>query len=391
MNIQQHFFHFFRTKPIPYSIPLFKNTGKAIQSTAVHSAHHPSKEFNTNLNPMLYLKMKQLTYAILLPTLTCIAVLLLLLLATIAEQHLANHLVSTHEILSDHVSSLASYYNPPTHSQTPAPPPDLGLSTEAHLIQAAKDGNLTTVQRALDRMQIHDSHRHAVVDMALYYSAEFDHVDIVSHLLSREGVDPNEAHHQDGHTALTIACSKGHADVVQLLILTRGSTINFNLKAKRGKTALIWASINGHDRVVQLLTGKKHRVHLELRDNHYKRTALMWATANHHTAVVDTLLRAGANPHTKGAKNPFLKRKHRVQPHVNAMHIAKHYKHHEAVKHLDRHIQARTHTVPMSQEHAEELDELRRSTLGPKKTKEEEAEAAAEAAAAEKEKGGMEL
>ena len=305
-------------------------------------------------------RLKQITYAIVIPIVSCAGILFLLLCATIVEEQIAKHLINTHEIISNHISKTF-----PPESKMKV---DRGLSTEEHLIQAAKKGNLTTVRRAVDRMQIHDSHRHRVLDMALYYSSEFDHIDVVSYLLSREGVDPNEGHHKDGHTVLTIACSKGHADIVQMLILTRGSTVNFNIKAKRGKTALIWASINGHVSVVQLLTGIKNRVNLELRDDHYKRTALMWATANHHSDVVEVLLRAGANPHAQGARNPFLKRQHRSQPHVNAMHIAKHYEHHEAIKHLENHIKARSHTVPISKEHADALDSLRDRILGPRNT-----------------------
>jgi hypothetical protein len=300
-------------------------------------------------------KLKQLTGTLCAATFGCAAVLLLLLAATVLEEYIAFHLLNTHETVFNHVQSYSSV-------SSAAAPVQKGLSTEEHLIEAAKNGNLTTVKRALHRMQIHDLHRHAVVDMALYYAAEFDHVDIVSHLLSREGVDPNEGHHKDGHTVLTIACSKGHADVVDLLLTKRGKRVNFNIKAKRGKTALIWAAIHGHDEVVKLLTAKKHRVNLELRDEHYKRTALMWATANHNSNIVDILLRAGADPHAKGAENPHLKRQYRAQHHVNAMHIAKHYEHHEAVQHLERHIQARTHTVPTSKEHAEALDRLRIAT-----------------------------
>ena len=169
-------------------------------------------------------KLKQITGTLFAATFGCAAVLLLLLAATVMEEHIAFHLLNTHETVSNHMQS--------TYSS--AAPVQKGLSTEEHLIEAAKNGNLTTVKRALHRMQIHDLHRHAVVDMALYYAAEYDHIDIVSHLLRREGVDPNEGHHKDGHTVLTIACSKGHADVVDLLIAKRGKSINFNIKAKRG-------------------------------------------------------------------------------------------------------------------------------------------------------------
>ncbi len=307
---------------------------------------------------MIKKKIKQITYAICLPTLACIFLIMLLLSATVLEEKMAKSFIAVHKHVSDHTSKIITkLVNPPPS------PIHLGLSTEEHLIQAAKNGNLTVVQRALHRLQIHNSHRHAVVDMALYYAAEFNHIDIVAHLLSREGVDPNEGHHEDGHTVLTVASSKGYTEIVQLLLLMRGTSININIRAKRSKTALIWSSINGHTEIVRLLTGSK-RCNLELRDSHYKRTALMWATATHHTEIVEILLRAGADPHASGARNPFLKVKHIRQPHVSAMHIAKHYGHDGAIEHLENHIKARSHTVPESPEHAAELDKLRKDVLG---------------------------
>ena len=61
------------------------------------------------------------------------------------------------------------------------------------------------LNRAVHLLSVHNSHQHAILDMALYYAAENDHVDCVAYLLRREGIDPNEGHHKDGHTVLTIA------------------------------------------------------------------------------------------------------------------------------------------------------------------------------------------
>ena len=303
-------------------------------------------------------KLKQVTLAVCVPLLACAVLLLIFLSATILEQKLADGLLTAHTTVTHHINTALSSVNP-QHDDRSQDSPDRGLSTEEHLMMAAKSGNLDVVKRAIiTRMQVHNAHRHAAIDMALYYAAEFDRLPVVSFLLSREGVDPNEGHHEDGHTVLTIASKKGHTDIVQLLLLTRGSSINLNLTAQLGKTALIWAAINGRTEIVQLLASLK-RCNLEIRDTHYKRTALMWAATNHHTEVVQVLLRAGANPHTTGAVNPFLKVQHRSQPHVSALHLAKHYSHYAAVVHLENHMKARTFIVPESDEHATSLDELR--------------------------------
>jgi ankyrin repeat protein len=248
-----------------------------------------------------------------------------------------------------------------------------GPSVEERLLRAAEEGDIIVLNRAVHAMRVHNAHRHAVLDMALYYAAAEDQLECVSFLLRREGVDPNEGHHgASDHTTLTVAAAKGHADVVRLLLLTRGGTLDFNVRAKRGKTALMWAAVNGHTEIVRMLAGfhdaeaGKHRnnVDLDARDTKYHRTALMWAVVNHHSDIVDVLLRAGADPHLKYTYNPFVKREHRHQHHTSAMFFAQHYEHHAAVKHLETHIEAQRHVVPAGPEHAAELDALREELYG---------------------------
>ena len=302
--------------------------------------------------------------AICTPIATCAGLLLFLFLGVAVEEYLAGGIATASS------RARAAFMAARNSVWAPAPPPapspqELGrLSVEQHLLNSAKDGNTTRLRLSLRRMGVHDKHRHVVLDMALYFAAENDHVDGAMMLLAREGVDPNEAVHKGGHTALTVASAKGHADIVQLLLMLRGPTLNLNAFAKRGKTALHWASIGGHAYVVELLLGVRGRdgrrvVDLEARDARYNRTPLMWAAANHHTRVVELLLRAGADPHTRGTWNQFVKVQHRRQHHVDAMHIARHYGHHGAVTHIEQHIEARRDTVPEGPEHMEELDGFR--------------------------------
>ncbi len=310
-------------------------------------------------------RAKHACLAVCTPIVTCAGLLLFLFLGVAVEEYLAGGIAAA----SSGARAAARATRDAVWAPPPPPPPsprELGrLSVEQHLLNSAKDGNTTRLRLSLRRLGVHDKHRHVVLDMALYFAAESDHVDGVAMLLAREGVDPNESVHKSGHTALTVAAAKGHADVVQLLLMLRGPTLNLNALAKRGKTALHWASIGGHADVVELLLGVRGRggrrvVNLEARDERYNRTPLMWAAANHHTRIVELLLRAGADPHTRGTWNQFVKVQHRRQQHVDAMHIARHYDHHEAVAHLEQHIEARRVTVPEGPAHMEELDGLRR-------------------------------
>ena len=65
-----------------------------------------------------------------------------------------------------------------------------------------------------------------------------------------KGVNVN-AKDSDGRTALVLACSSGHTDVVSVLLKAKG--INVNAKLKNGRTALHVASYSGHTTIVSML------------------------------------------------------------------------------------------------------------------------------------------
>ncbi|RYP23458.1 hypothetical protein DL767_008815 [Monosporascus sp. MG133] len=124
--------------------------------------------------------------------------------------------------------------------------------------------------------------------MSLRWAVETGDVEVVKLLLDR-GADVAVAN-KDGWTPLIAASSKGHVDVVRLLLATSG--VNADLKnSESGQTPLSWAAANGYEAVVQLLldTGK---VDINSRDNN-GRTPLQWAAERGHKAVVRLLLKKG--------------------------------------------------------------------------------------------------
>ncbi|RYP53370.1 hypothetical protein DL768_001615 [Monosporascus sp. mg162] len=125
--------------------------------------------------------------------------------------------------------------------------------------------------------------------MSLRWAVETGDAEVVKLFLER-GADVAVAN-KDGWTPLIAASSKGHIDVVRLLLATSG--VNADLKdSKSGQTPLNWAAANGYEAVVQLLldTGK---VDINSRDNN-GRTPLQWAAERGRETIVRLLLKKGA-------------------------------------------------------------------------------------------------
>lgn len=72
---------------------------------------------------------------------------------------------------------------------------------------------------------------------------------VVETLLSFPGIDIN-LKDNDGGTAFTLACSKGHSKVVNLLLFCPGIG-DINMQKNHGSTALTLASQCGHHKVVK--------------------------------------------------------------------------------------------------------------------------------------------
>jgi ankyrin repeat protein len=115
---------------------------------------------------------------------------------------------------------------------------------------------------------------------ALHWAAHHGDVRAVERLIdaSRYGVTP-----------LSLACVRGHADVVHLL-LKGGADPNCTLPG--GETVLMIAARTGRlEPVRELIAGGAN---VDARE-HKGQTALMWAAAEGNTDVVDALLSAGAD------------------------------------------------------------------------------------------------
>lgn len=91
-------------------------------------------------------------------------------------------------------------------------------------------------------------------------------------------------------TALTVACSGGHEDLVQLL-LNRGPDVEH--RDKKGFTSLMLAATAGHEKIVEILLN--HHAELEAQSERTKDTALSLACSSGRYEVVEILLARGAN------------------------------------------------------------------------------------------------
>ncbi len=96
-----------------------------------------------------------------------------------------------------------------------------------------------------------------------------------------------------GWTALMIACSYGHKEIVEMLL---GHNPGVDLKTKLGCSALMIASSYGHKEIVAMLLGQNPDVELQDRDGW---TALMVASNYGHKEVVQMLLAHGADIHVQ--------------------------------------------------------------------------------------------
>jgi ankyrin repeat protein len=200
----------------------------------------------------------------------------------------------------------------------------------ARLIQAAKDGNLQTVQTLLtdatdestlvcpelSLVNARDNDGKTVLGWSAYKGhteivkllfekgAEVDsktskgvtalmmatdqnYIDITK-LLLMKGADVNAKTTDNGQTALMTAVQKGHVAIVGLL-LENGAEID--VKNNKGATALMVASLQGYTEIVNILLKKGADVNVKI-DNGL--TALEVARRNGHTDIVQLLEKAGA-------------------------------------------------------------------------------------------------
>eukprot|EP00041_Stephanoeca_diplocostata_P013734 m.243314 g.243314 ORF g.243314 m.243314 type:complete len:299 (+) comp19446_c0_seq2:318-1214(+) len=116
-------------------------------------------------------------------------------------------------------------------------------------------------------------------------------VPIVEEML-RENADPDHVRESDGATALYVASTEGHVDVVRLLLAASTKTINHQTNVN-GKGALLKASVRGHKEIVRMLLAAGADVNQK--KGWDEATALFAAAYAGHTEVMTMLLDAGAD------------------------------------------------------------------------------------------------
>lgn len=221
-------------------------------------------------------------------------------------------------------SSRTSKVLPRSPSPSPRPtstaPPDRALNQKFHV--AALTGNLSTLQELVNKARIPVDCRDKENSTALLLASARGHYSCAEFLLTN-GADPNARritgasplyfaasyHHTrivellltkykaivdlstfDGSSPLHVACERGFADIVQLLI---NSQANINAKMNDGTTAMMLACQNGHLSIVQMLVSAGQCNLISQRLDGV--TALFLVVQHGHESIFDYLLESAEN------------------------------------------------------------------------------------------------
>ena len=131
------------------------------------------------------------------------------------------------------------------------------------------------------------------LNQALIEAAWSGDVERVKELLATKGVDINSKTEKSGWTALMLAATEGHCDVVKALV-ENGADVN--AKDVISNTALMSASMNGHTDAVKLLLASGANVNDK---DYYGFTPVIKAATYGRCDTVKVLLDAGADPNAK--------------------------------------------------------------------------------------------
>ncbi|KAK9804415.1 hypothetical protein WJX72_011623 [[Myrmecia] bisecta] len=125
-------------------------------------------------------------------------------------------------------------------------------------------------------------------DRRLDFLTAASHADIAQlRTMIQHGFDVNSTDY-DGRTALMLACVKGHADVVSVLLAAGAQA---SLKDSQGNMALNEACINGHDNLIAMLTA--HGARMDEISGKEQATALCWAVFEGNLPLLRRYLAAG--------------------------------------------------------------------------------------------------
>ncbi len=117
-----------------------------------------------------------------------------------------------------------------------------------------------------------------------------DHETVIQ--LLQQGADVNAASTLNAVTALILAATRGHEQIIDVL-LDAGATVNTPDRAD--STALMYAASKGHVGIVKKLLQRNAAVNKSSPKDYLDSTALTLAAANGHDAVLELLLKAGAD------------------------------------------------------------------------------------------------
>lgn len=159
------------------------------------------------------------------------------------------------------------------------------------LIEAIRQENLGEVQRLLaqgvDVNEIGTDPESGEEVTALGLAASQEHTDILNILLAQPGIDIN-GRDAVGYTALILAANHGHIDAVTALLAQPNIDVNARSVQANGTTALLVAAQNGHTQTVNALLAHPHID--ETLTSNSGINALMFAARGGHRAIVTALL-----------------------------------------------------------------------------------------------------
>ena len=177
---------------------------------------------------------------------------------------------------------------------------NINFTFELALLEAVTTGNNEVVEFLLQLETVNIDHTNKEGKTALTLACERGHEDIVHSLLSA-GANVN-IQDNDGWTALMRASEHNHISIIHMLLQANA---NPDLKKSNGSNAVTIASYHGNYEIVELLISKGVDYKYQREDG---TNALMLACENGHTQTVELLLKEQVDPNVqqKDGWNAFM-------------------------------------------------------------------------------------
>jgi ankyrin repeat protein len=118
------------------------------------------------------------------------------------------------------------------------------------LVECARAGDAKAVQELLEKGAPVNGQDYFGTT-ALIIAASEGHADVVKVLLAQPGIEVDEKNKSSGSTALAMAAYKGHVDIIELLV---AAGANINETDDGNNTPLMYAAQQGHAAAAQKLT-----------------------------------------------------------------------------------------------------------------------------------------